>query len=166
MGGLVNTLIRRSDRVKVACLAQLVNVIAPLMTDAAQVIRQTIYHPYAWALAHCRGQALDLGVQSAVVDGIPNVDVAATFDAAKKEYAVLLLNRDLMAEQEVTLLFRENTPSRAVSFDTLTGPDLKAANTLANPKVVQPATLGLPKTDARMTVKLPRQSYSLLRLSV
>ena len=166
VGGLINTLLRRADRVKVACLAQLVNVIAPLMTDSKQVIRQTIYYPYAWALAHCRGQVLDIGVQSAVVDGVPNVDVAATFDAAKKEYAVLLLNRDLAKEQEVALVFRDDAPSRALGFDTFTGPDLKAANTLANPKAVMPAALENPKAGARMTVRVPRQSYSILRLGV
>ncbi len=44
VGGLINSLLRHADRVKVACLAQLVNVIAPLiMTNANGVLRQTIY---------------------------------------------------------------------------------------------------------------------------
>jgi len=45
VGGLLNSLVRNSDRVKLACLAQLVNVIAPIMTNADGLFRQTIYYP-------------------------------------------------------------------------------------------------------------------------
>ncbi len=166
VGGLLNALLRRADRVRVACLAQLVNVIAPLMTNEKTVLRQTIYYPYAWALAHCRGQVLDLGVQSAEADGIANVDVCATFDPAKREYAILLLNRHLANEPEVSLVFRDDAPSRTLGFDTLTGADLKAANTFDAPNRVVPSKLEMPKAAARMTVKLPRQSYSILRAAV
>src|SRR5450432_4931336 len=50
VGGLINALIRNSDRVRVGCLAQLVNVIAPLVTNANGLLRQTIFYPYSWAL--------------------------------------------------------------------------------------------------------------------
>src|SRR6202011_5489521 len=64
VGGLLNSLIRKSERVKLACLAQLVNVIAPIMTNASGLYRQTIYYPYAWALQFARGSALELLVES------------------------------------------------------------------------------------------------------
>src|SRR5579863_3501597 len=60
VGGLLNSLIRHADRVKLACLAQLVNVIAPLMTNETGVLRQTIYYPYAWALKYAHGGTLNL----------------------------------------------------------------------------------------------------------
>src|SRR5262249_42638654 len=47
VGGTINTLLRSAARVRVACLAQLVNVIAPIMTDRDRLLRQTIYYPYA-----------------------------------------------------------------------------------------------------------------------
>ena len=50
VGGFVNTLLRNSDRVRVACLAQLVNVIAPLVTSETGILRQSTYYPYSWAL--------------------------------------------------------------------------------------------------------------------
>src|SRR5678815_729740 len=50
VGGFVNTLLRNADRVRLACLAQLVNVIAPLVTNDTGVLRQTIYFPYSWSL--------------------------------------------------------------------------------------------------------------------
>jgi len=46
--------------VRVGCLAQIINVIAPLMTNDEGVLRQTIYYPYAWALEHAHGRVLDL----------------------------------------------------------------------------------------------------------
>src|SRR6185312_15253977 len=64
LGGFVNTLLRNSDRVRIGCLAQLVNVIAPLVTNERGVLRQSIYYPYAWALKYARGRVLDLRVES------------------------------------------------------------------------------------------------------
>jgi len=55
VGGLIISLLRHSDRVRLACLAQLVNDIAPLVTNADGVLRQTIYYPYAWVLKYGRG---------------------------------------------------------------------------------------------------------------
>ena len=64
VGGFINTLLRNADRVRVACLAQLVNVIAPLVTNAAGVLRQSTYYPYSWALKYARGRVLDLRIES------------------------------------------------------------------------------------------------------
>src|SRR4249919_3159887 len=89
-----------SDLVRVACLAQLVNVIAPIVTNANGVLRQSIYYPFAWALESARGQALDAWVDSAVIEGIPAIDSAATFDGATGQYCVLMLNRDLTQQRD------------------------------------------------------------------
>jgi alpha-N-arabinofuranosidase len=55
---------RNADRVKIGCLAQLVNVIAPIMTNANGLFRQTSYYPYSWALQYARGRVLDLVIES------------------------------------------------------------------------------------------------------
>ena len=68
VGGLINSLLRNADRVKLACLAQLVNVIAPIMTDANGLFQQTIYYPYSWALQFARGAVLDLLVESSTYE--------------------------------------------------------------------------------------------------
>ena len=94
VGGFVNTLLRNSDRVRLACLAQLVNVIAPLVTNETGVLRQSTYYPYSWALRYARGRVLDLRVESDTyrisAEGlqadfardvsVPFVDVVATID--------------------------------------------------------------------------------------
>src|SRR4051794_16510723 len=147
VGGFINTLLRNSDRVRVACLAQLVNVIAPLVTNDTGVLRQSTYYPYAWALRYARGRVLDLRVESdtyrIAADGlqadfardasVPFVDVVATIDDAAGQAAVLVLNRDLDGEREVVLQWEDVVPTRVLACETLTGADLKAFNTFEDP---------------------------------
>src|SRR5208283_3253608 len=80
VGGLVNSLLRYAERVRLACLAQLVNVIAPLRTEPNKVLRQTIFYPYAWALKYARGKVLDLGTESAKYEA-PGLGPASYIDA-------------------------------------------------------------------------------------
>jgi alpha-L-arabinofuranosidase len=181
VGGLINTLVRNSDRVRVACLAQLVNVIAPLVTNSTTVLRQSIYFPYAWALRYARGQALDVRVESetysiraaglqadfARTDQVPFVDVVATHDAAAKQLCVLMLNRDLDREREVALEWGGGVrPSSVLACETLTGPDLKAFNTFEQPHRVAPQRLDAPAASERMVFKLPARSYTVTQLGV
>lgn len=55
MGGMVNTLLRNEDRVRIGCLAQIINVIAALVTNKEGVLRQTIYYPYSWGIKYAKG---------------------------------------------------------------------------------------------------------------
>jgi alpha-N-arabinofuranosidase len=180
VGGFVNTLLRHADRVRVACLAQLVNVIAPLVTNETSLLRQTIYYPYAWALRYARGRVLDLRVEAdtypitaaglqadfARNDQIPFVDVAATQDAQNGQVSVLMLNRDLDGERELVLEWDGATPTRVLVCETLTGTDLTAVNTFEQPRRVAPQRLEPPAPGARMTFKLPPRSYTVAQIAV
>jgi len=179
VGGFVNTLLRQSDRVRVACLAQILNVIAPLVTNKTTVLRQSIFYPYAWALRYARGRLLDMWIESETYpitgrglradvardDQIPFVDVVATM-AENGEASVLMLNRDLESEREVILDWRDRAPARVLAAETLTGTDLKAFNTFEAPRQVVPRPLDAPKPAARMTFKLPPRSYSVAHLAL
>jgi len=179
VGGFVNSLLRTSDRVRLACLAQIMNVIAPLVTNKTSVLRQSIYYPYAWALQYARGRVLDLQVEGETYpisaaglrsdfarnDQVPFVDVAATFDPSSRQAAVLMLNRDTTGEREVVLDWKDPTPTRVVACQTLTGPDLKAFNTFEQPKQVVPRALDAPQAASRMTFKLPPQSYTVAQIA-
>jgi alpha-N-arabinofuranosidase len=171
VGGLLNTLIRRANRVRLACLAQLVNVIAPIMTNADGLLRQTIYYPYAWALKYARGSVLDLSTESAVYDvptigRVPYLDVAGTIDEQGKTATLLILNRDLEKARDLEVVWREVTPSRVVDCQVLTGSDLKAFNSFDAPKRVVPQPLEPPKASARMTFQLPPRSYTVVNLGI
>ena len=180
VGGFVNTLLRNSERVRVGCLAQLVNVIAPIVTNDTGVLRQSIFYPYAWALKYGKGRVLDLRVESETYpiraaglqadfarnDQVPFVDIAATLDAANGQGAVLMLNRDTSGEREVVLDWGDLRPSRILACETLTGPDLKAFNTFEQPRRVAPQQLDAPAAGSRMTFRLPAGSYSVAHVAV
>ena len=178
VGGFLNTLLRRSDRVRVGCLAQIVNVIAPLVTNETSILRQSIYYPYAWALKYARGRVLDPLVESdtypiraeglrpdfARDDQVPYLDVAATFDPRNGQLCLFMLNRDLESERELLVDFRDLTPTRVLA-ETLTGTDLKASNTFERPTLVAPRALEAPRPGTTMTFKLPARSYSVAQLA-
>ena len=185
VGGLVNSLMRHSNRVQVSCLAQLVNVIAPIMTNENGILRQTIYYPYAWALKYAKGSALSLvptgpgyevatlgrptesgGLTSPGFGMVQYLDVCAALDEANKTATFFVLNRDLQNEQELEINWHDLTPASVKAFETITGNDLKAINTFAEPNKVVPQTLQNPKVGARMSVKFPARSYSVLSLEL
>jgi alpha-N-arabinofuranosidase len=179
VGGFVNTLLRQAERVRVGCLAQIVNVIAPLVTNETAVLRQSIFYPYAWALRYARGRVLDVRVESEAYpikgeglrpdfardEEVPYVDLVATLDPGNGELCLLMLNRDLKAERELVLDCRELTPTRVLASETLTGPDLKAANTFEKPTLVAPRPLEVSRPGSTLTFKLPARSYSVVHMA-
>jgi len=185
VGGLLNSLLRHSDRVRLACLAQLVNVIAPLMTNENGVLRQTIYYPYAWALEHARGNVLSLAPEGPSYDvpslgrpveaggrmmpgpgRVPYLDVIGILDPASKTATLFVLNRDLERARELQIDWHDVTPDKVSACEAITGSDLKAVNTFDAPKKVVPQSLEPPKVGAKMTLQLPAHSYTLLSVTV
>lgn len=184
VGGFVNTLLRQSERVKVGCIAQIVNVIAPLMTNAEKTIRQTIYYPYAWALQYAKGRVLDLQVESETYpiragggggparrdsgrneQQVPYVDIVATFDPRQGQAALFMLNRDTAKEREISVAWQNPTPSRVLACQTLTGRDMKAMNTFDQPNNVVPQPLDAPRAGSSMTFRLPAGSFTVAHLA-
>ena len=169
VGGIINTLLRNAARVKLACLAQLVNVIAPIMTNANGLYRQTIYHPYNWGLQMARGAVLNLLSESPVyeVSGIgtvPYLDVAGTFAKEDGNVALFILNRDLSSSHEIDVVWEDALPARLLCSTVLTGSDLKAFNSFDSPKRVIPADLGKPVSSGRHTkFEVPPRSYAVLQ---
>ncbi len=169
VGGCINSLLRNAQRIEIACLAQLVNVIAPLMTSDQGVLRQTTYYPYRWALQLARGEVLATshngpGYETEPLGTVPYLDVVATRD--QRQLCVLALNRDTSRARTMECHFTGAYPGRTLSARTLTGSDLTATNTFARPKNVVPERLPLPAPGRRMTIELPAQSYSMLQFEL
>ncbi|WP_304583468.1 arabinosylfuranosidase ArfA [Acutalibacter muris] len=107
VGLMLITLIKHSDRVRMACLAQLVNVIAPIMTEEdGPAWRQTIYYPYLHASKYGRGVALNTALRSSRHDtreftDVTDVEAAAVWNDEAEELTVFAVNRDL--EDSITL---------------------------------------------------------------
>jgi alpha-N-arabinofuranosidase len=172
VGGLLNTLIRNSDRVKLACLAQLINVIAPIMTNANGLFRQTIYYPYSWALQFARGAALNVLVESSTydvkgLDQVPHLDVAGSHNAADGSVALFILNRDLQKAHDVEVVWEDQAPTRVLTTTLLTGDDLKAVNSFQSPQKVAPQSFAKPTTtNGRTKFEVPARSYTMVQWSL
>ena len=170
-GAILITFLKNADRVKVACLAQLVNVIAPIMTrNGGGVWAQTIYWPMMHASKYGRGTALRPILSSPVYDcrdyeKVPLVDAAATL-ADDGSITVFAVNRS--GDEDITLdcdlrAFGSLQPAEHI---VLHHDDVKAVNTEANPEEVVPVSGRKAKVDGgRMTVKLPALSWNVIRLT-
>jgi alpha-L-arabinofuranosidase len=172
VGGMLNTLLRNADRVKIACLAQLVNVIAPIMTNKNGLFRQTIYYPYSWALQYAQGRVLNVLVDSptydvAGMDAAPYIDAAATVSPEDGKTALFILNRDLSKARQIEVVWEDNPASRVISSQVLTGDDLKAVNGFDAPERVKPQPLDKPSTaNGRTKFEVPPRSYTVVQWQV
>jgi alpha-N-arabinofuranosidase len=171
VGGFLNSLMRKSDRVRAACLAQLVNVIAPITTSPDGLFRQTTYYPYLWALQYASGSVLDLAVESASYDvrgrnAVSYIDAAGTMDMAGGTMSLFLLNRDLNKARDVEIIWRDTPPEKVRVSHVLTGRDLKASNSFKNPNNVAPESFDPPRIKERTLLELPARSYTVLQMEL
>jgi alpha-N-arabinofuranosidase len=163
----LNVFLRRSNVLKIACLAQIVNVIAPILTSTDALVKQTIFYPFQLFRRHARGQSLDLLVGSptyttAAYGETPLLDVAGSYDAAAGQQAFFLVNRSTTAALPVDLTWRGQAPQRITALHQLCGADPKAANTFAKPDAVTPQTLqGPPIEQGKVTLTLPPLSLTV-----
>jgi alpha-N-arabinofuranosidase len=169
VGGLINTLIRHADRVKIACLAQLVNVIAPIMTNNKGLYRQTIYYPYSWGLQMAGGDVLTVLTDSPVyevkgIGTVPYLDAVATFSKEGGNVTLFVLNRDLSTAHEIDLVWEDQAPTKVVNAMVLTGSDLKASNSFGEPKRVVPTDFPKPTTEGgHAKFEVPARSYTVVQ---
>jgi alpha-N-arabinofuranosidase len=171
-GSLLISLIRHADRVTSASLAQLVNVIAPIMTEPnGPAWRQTTFFPFAETSRLAKGDALTLNLSSDTYEtaefGTVNiVDAVATHDAQAGESAVFLVNRSRDESTVVTIDTSALTTHRVTGARTLSDPEFYAANTLANPeRVGLVANDSATEADGVVTITLPPVSWTVLTLA-
>ena len=93
-----NTFIRHAKYVKMANIAQIVNVIAPVFTRKDGLVLQTIFYPFELYSATCGQTALDAGFSGDTFSGgkytgVPTLDVSATLDKTGKQLALYVVNR-------------------------------------------------------------------------
>ena len=173
VGCALNTFIRRSDRVKVACIAQLVNVIAPIMTEnGGPAWKQTTYHPLRYASLYGRGEALGVTVDGPaydckVADDVPYLDAAAVRSPDRKMVTFFLVNRHPDEPLTLDIDMAGFAPKALVEHVTIAHPDLKATNTAKHPDRVQPVKgKGVSMKDGAVRGKLAPRSWHMLRVAV
>lgn len=138
----MNVFLRKSDVLEAACMAQMVNVIAPLLTNSDQMVKQSIYYPFKMMATRARGKALDVFVDvptydTATTSAIPYIDASASWDSATQRGACFIVNRHLTESIEVTIEVSDAPQGlRAVNAETMYGTDPKAHNTFEQPDVI------------------------------
>jgi alpha-L-arabinofuranosidase len=173
VGLILNTFIRRSDVVKLACIAQLVNVIAPIMTDPkGQAWRQTIYYPYYFASVYGRGTALQLAINTPGYDAehgdnIGYVDVSGVHNQEDGTISFFAVNRHATEAIDVDLSLEGFGAATVIDHQVMTHANLRAVNTATEQTNVAPSKGSGAKVDGKvLSVKLQPHSYQMIRVKV
>jgi len=172
VGGALITLLNNADRVKAACLAQLVNVIGPIFTEPGGATwKQTIFHPFKLVAAHAHGAVLRTKVESAKFETktggtIDRLVVSAVHNPEQRKIALFVLNREISGPQQLTIDLRAFPPITACQGFEIQGPDLLATNTAGQPDNVKPHEhQEFSSTADRVLTTLRPLSWNLISLS-
>ena len=164
-------LLKHVDRVKVACLAQLVNVIAPIMTETGGTAwRQTIFYPFMHASLYGRGDVLDLRVTCPTyaterIGDVPYIEATATIDDELKAVTIFAVNRSQTDEMDVEFDLRSLPPLAAFEWIVLDHPNPEATNTANAPDRVTPRQgSGASIAGGQLRVTLTPFSWNVIRL--
>lgn len=170
---LLITLLKNSDRIKIACLAQLVNVIAPILTqNDGGLLLQTIFYPFMYTSTYGKGSAISLDIEcekydAADIKNIPYIESVATFDEETGEIAIFAVNRSLSDDITAEINFFEINHMTLIEHIVYECDDLKATNTFEHPEKVMPHKSGKTViTGSAATATLNKQSWNMIRFSI
>ena len=177
VGSVLTTLLNNADRVKIACLAQTVNVIAPVMTrKGGGAWRQTIFFPFQLTSRYGRGVALRQVVETpryeVVFDAkrtekeIPYLASAVVYDAPSGEVRIFAVNRSPDQALELEVRLQGFAPSEVLEWQTMHHADLKAGNREDDESVRPVAATGADLAGEQLRATLPPASWNLLRVKV
>lgn len=164
----LNVFLRKSRALKIACVAQIVNVISWLHTRSDELLKHPSYYAFKLVSNHARGEALDVLVKAPILDtkqydGVPMLDVSASYDAEKGCGALFLVNRSLTESVTTDLVWQDEKIVQADKAWQLAGTDPKEANTWEKPNQLVAKAISLPSVAAnRATVTLPPLSFTVL----
>jgi alpha-N-arabinofuranosidase len=173
LGNLLISILRRSDRVKIACLAQLVNVIAPIRAEVGHPAwRQTTFFPFSYTARYGRGKVLTTRIDSAKIKSekygeVNTVDSVVTYDEATDTAAIFLVNRSLTDSHSTDIDLAGFKDITILEQATLTDSNLKKTNTLATGEQVKPDTkITSSVTGNTISISLAPASWQMVRVSL
>jgi alpha-N-arabinofuranosidase len=170
VGSMLITLLRHADRVKIACMAQLVNVIAPIMTSDTGVWRQTIYYPYWLTTKYGRGTVLQTQVdvptyKNKKYGDVPYVDCVAVHHGEAEELVLFAVNKNLEEDIQLNMDLRQFAEYEMIEHVVLQDEDLYAVNTEENPDRIKPTACHAGAVcGGKLTATLQHKSWNMIRL--
>lgn len=174
-GGILMALLNHCDRVKIACIAQSVNVIAPVMTSKeGGAWKQTIYYPFYYMSKYGRGSVLKPWVDSPVKQlernsetvEYPTLYQTIVLNEEDNEMVFFLLNRDLESELTAVIDTGDILPGTVKEWISLFNEDLLAVNTEGSEKVAPVAMSGAEVAGSTLSAVLPPASWNMIRVSL
>jgi alpha-N-arabinofuranosidase len=161
----LNSFVNHAQIIKMANMAQLVNVIAPMFTNDQGLFLQTIYYPLQLFANNSKGKALELFSEGpkykcARFDDVPYLDVSAAFDNGSLVLNVVNRHRDQAIETSFDL--EDKTYSGAVAVSEVNGPDIKAENDFGK-TTVQTVERSVSASGKSLRYSFPPHSYTMLK---
>jgi alpha-N-arabinofuranosidase len=162
----LNVFLRKSDVLKIACIAQIVNVIAPILTTRDAMLKQSIYYPLMLFSKLANGTALDVFVKSpcystAKFGDMPLLDVSASYNEATNANNIFIVNRSQTDSVPVELHWQDRSPRKIAAVHQVAGTDPKAANSFDSPNQIVAVKAAVPAvSDSCVPLTLPPLSFT------
>lgn len=171
VGSMLITLLRHCDRIKIACLAQLVNVIAPIFTEnKGRIFKQTIFYPFEHLSNYGRGAALNPIIDCPKYDckaftDVPYLESIATYDEENDEMTLFCVNKSMDDSVELTLNLLDFNGYKPIEFISMDGYSKSDVNGFDNMNV-KPHINELPVIDGNIvSAKLKAFSWNVIRFT-
>lgn len=172
VGCLLITLLKNADRVKIACLAQLVNVIAPIMTEKnGEVWKQTIFYPFMQVSNYGRGKVLTPQIESNVYaskdfEAVPYLESIATFNEEEKELVIFAVNRS--QDEELDFTFEQDgfELDSIIEETTMEGFEVKATNGIECNKIKPVLTKKARIDGGKIKTSFNPLSWNVIRVKI
>lgn len=177
IGGMLNAFVRNAHIVKMANMAQLVNVIGPIFTNKDDLFKQTIYYPMEMFAKNMHGTSLDvfvecesydtdrfylgLGETTTQLSDVPYLDVAATHKNG--EVMITVINRHKDASIKTDIITQSGEFAGALEVYEVNGPDIKSENDFGKTTVKTLKKSDLKAQGTSVTYDFPPHSITLLK---
>jgi alpha-L-arabinofuranosidase len=164
----LNVFLRKSHVLKIACVAQIVNVISWLHTRNDGLLKDPSYYAFKLVSNYARGEALDVLVKAPLLetkqyDAVPALDVSASYDVETQQGAIFLVNRSQTESVTTDILWQDGKTIQVDKAWQLAGSDPKEANSWESPNRLVANAISTPAVDAgRATLTLPPLSFTVL----
>jgi alpha-L-arabinofuranosidase len=176
IAGFLNVFVRNADIVKMANMAQLVNVIAPIFTNETGMFRQTIYYPLALFANNAHGTSLDvavnceryntdefyigLGESKTRQTDVPYLDVSATYQNG--QVVLCVVNRNKEKDIKTDILCQTGEFEGNFSVYEVNGPDIKAENDFGKELVKTISHPDIKANGTSITYTFPAHSFTMI----
>jgi alpha-N-arabinofuranosidase len=164
----LNVFLRKSHVLKIACVAQIVNVISWLHTRRDGLLKQPSYYAFKLVSNLARGEALDVLVKAPELetkqyDAVPALDVSASYDDEMHRGAIFLVNRGQTEAVVTNIVWQDGKTVHIDEAWQLAGSDPKEVNSWDEPNRLIANAISAPTVeDGRVTLSLPPLSFTAL----